>query len=609
MGQEMIDNLMVAKAATFFRIQQRLTNKAVEDLIANLRAYYGVHARNHFKHVRESLDNVHWSAICFSYEKPPAFFKGIADVTDTICGYLMLVEYEGYAAVFASRILLPASFKSKHFAPVPTEHVEGAIATADVVFQKMRMRNMSVSPYAMRNKTLEAPDLANVVGPAGSRRYAPQAYTVIATNGVSRSVTPRTGRIAERSERVNCMELIEFAEGVIDVLRATPADVSSFIRTFARPMSLTEALATSQPLTLAIDTNRLLDLVSGDEATYRLVQFEQPLVELSTTELNQLLADLSQPMALEEGSKRRIAKLEGSNDEAASISLNSKRIALRSLSLGLAPQVQVESLAFPLGADPEPRMLREFLDDENAFIVLFDNVRLAYIDGQVFRDETLLDGGAAFLQHLQADPSLQEVTSEKGTFTATHTAFDPASSFGAIVNHIAAADTVLVCDDLGDEWADFIGIREDGGLTQVSFYHAKHDVLTLSAGSFHISVSQAIKNLGNMAFPQDRMEAKIKAWGRTYNAKGQRTQIARTIRLNGQNLPNAVESARTAPSGIRRAIIVTSSLSKQAVADAFIAIQHGKRPTPTFVQLYWLLQSFFSACTEVGAMGSVVCLP
>lgn len=604
----MIDNLMVAKAATFFTIQQRLTNKAVEDLFANLRAHYGVNARNHFRHVRESLENAHWSAICFSYEKPPAFLEGIANVTDTICGYLMLVEYEGYAAVFASRIHLPTSFKSKHFAPVPTEHVEGGIATADVVFQKMRMRNMSVSPYAMRNKTLEAPDLANVVGPAGSRRYAPQAYTVIA-NGVSRTATPRTGRIAERSERVNHRELIEFAEGVIDVLRATPADVSSFIRTFARPMSLADALATSQPLTLAIDTNRLLDLVSGDEATYRLVQIEQPVVELSTTELSQLLADLDQPMTIEGDSKRRIAKLEGSNDEAASISLNSNRIALRSLSLGIALQVQVESLSFAPGEDPEPKTLRELLDDEDAFIVLFDNARLAYIDGHVFRDETMLDGGAAFLRHLHDDLSLCAVTSEKGTFSAAHRAFDDTSSFGAIVNHIAATDTVLVCDDLGDEWADFIGIREDGGLTQVSFYHAKHGALSLSAGSFHVSVSQAIKNLGNMAFPQERMEAKITAWGTTYNANEQRTQIARTIRLNGQNLPEVVERARTAPNGIRRVVIVTSSLSKQAVADAFTTIQNGGRPTHTFVQLYWLLQSFFSACAEVGATGSIVCQP
>lgn len=603
----MIDHLMVAKAATFFTTQRRLTDQSVKDLFTSLRAHHNVSANNHFKHVCERLGAARWSAICFSYEQTPAFLDDVANVKDTICGYLMLVEYQEHVAVFSSRIQMPTPFKSKYLAPLPIERVEGAIATADAIFQKIRMRNMSVSPYAMRNKTLEAPDLANVVGPAGSRRYAPQVYTVT-TGGISRTATPRTGRIAERSERIPYLDLIEFAKNVIVALGATPTVVSPFIRTFARPTSLAEALAESQPVTLGMDTNRLLDLISGDDATYRLIKTQPVAVELSAGELSQLVIDLDQPMVIERNDRRRVAKLEN-GDEAAYINLNTNKITLRSLSLGISPQIKVENTAFALGTDPDPKTLREVLNDEDAFIILFDNARLAYIDGQVFRDETLMDGGEAFLRHLKVDPSLQLVTSEKGTFTTAHTVFDTTSSFGAIVNHIAAADTVLVCDDLGDEWADFIGIREDGGFTQISFYHAKHGALSLSAGSLHISISQAMKNLGNMALPQERMRAKIRGWGKTYNADRQRTQIARTIRLNGQNLPDAVGRARMAPDGIRRAVIVTSSLSKQAVADAFTAIQNGGRPTHTFVQLYWLLQSFFSACTEVGAVGTVVCQP
>ncbi|MBY5356701.1 hypothetical protein HFO94_24750 [Rhizobium leguminosarum] len=297
----------------------------------------------------------------------------------------------------------------------------------------------------------------------------------------------------------------------------------------------------------------------------------------------------------------------GTDDEAAAISLNKHRIALRSLTLGGADQIKIESLQMPAGEDPDRRSLRQYLDEENAFVVLFDDVRLSYIDGQVFRDETMLDGGASFLRYLHAEASLQAVTSEKGNFVAGQTAFDATSTFGAVVNHIAATDTTLVCDDLGDEWADFIGIRETGGLTQISFYHAKHGALEVSAASFHVSVSQAIKNLGNMGFPKERMTAKIEGWGGTYNAPGQATQIPKIFRSNGANLAETFASARTAPDGLRRAVIVTSSLSKQAVADVFAAIQAGQRPSHTFVQLYWLLQSFFSACTEVGATGSVVC--
>jgi hypothetical protein len=305
----------------------------------------------------------------------------------------------------------------------------------------------------------------------------------------------------------------------------------------------------------------------------------------------------------------RVARDPATGDQAASISLNKNRIALRSLSSPQASDVYVEKASEPLGEDGDRQTLRAYLEDTNALIVLFDDVRLAYIDGQVFRDETLLDGGQSFLRYFTASVPLAAVTSEKGAFAAAQTAFDGTSSFGAIVDHIAAADPILLCDDLGDEWADFIGVSDDAGLTQISFYHAKHGALSLGASPFHVSVSQAIKNLGNMMFPEERLEAKLGLWGSTYNAPEQETQIQRTIRSHAADLAVALRRTRTAPDARRRAVIVTSSLSRHAVADALAAIQNGQRPAPSFVQLYWLLQSFFSACAEVGASGAVVCQP
>jgi hypothetical protein len=605
----MIDDLTVAKAATFFRTKKRPSDRAIEGLFTTLRANYGVSTHNIFRHVREPLGNARWSAICFSYKVPPAFLDPTTDIMETLCGYLLLVEYEGHIAMFSSRISLPAPFKTQHFFPVPIARVEGAVATANAVFRKMRMRNMTLSQYAMRNKTLEAPDLSNAMGPGGSRRYAPQAYTVTA-DGALKSATPGRGRIAVRSDRVGYEELVEYAKSVIDELCVEPVNVSSFIRNFARPISLADALASSQPITFAIDATRLAEAVDGDEAEYRLVRpVGDEIVEVSADDLTQLLNQLDQPLIIQGDSKLREAKINANEDAVATISLNRNRIALRSLDLGMAADIEVESRSVALGSDPERRSLRAFLDDENAFIVLFDDVRLAYIDGQVFRDETLLDGGATFLRYLHPDPSLQAVTSEKGTFAAGQTEFDAASSFGAIVTHIASPDTTLVCDDLGDEWADFIGIREEGGLTRISFYHAKHDNLTLSAGSFHVSISQATKNLGNMALPEERMQAKVRHWGTTYNAPRQPTQIVRTIRAQNNNLADVIARARTAPDIVRRAVIVTSSLSRQAVQDAFDDIRDGQRPTHTFVQLYWLLQLFFSTCADAGVMGAIVCQP
>ncbi len=604
----MIENLAVGKSAAFFTIRAKLTHAVVDELFKQLRSKHGTKRKNVFSHIRERHGDTRWSAICFKYKAPPVFLDSASELREELLGYLLLVEYQKHAALFSSRLSLPSSFKTQHLAPVATSRVEGAIAHGNAVFQKIRMRNMSVSPHVMRNKTLEAPNLANVVGPAGIRRYAPQTYAVT-HEGTYSTATPSTGRIGVRSGKVKHEDLIEFAVTTIDALRQDPVDVSPFIKTFARPISLTEALKLSQPSAIAVDTARLAASVIGDEATHRLVRTTEETSELSIDEIHELFRDLETALEIKGKGKMRSASLPKEGAECAKISLNKSRIALRSLTLGASASVKVESRSVALGNDPDQRALHSFIDEENSFIVLFDDICLSYIGGQVFQDEAMLDGGKGVLPYLHPEGSLQTVVSEKGDFVANQVKFDDTSTFGAIVDHIAAEDDTLVCDDLGDEWADFIGFRENAGFVQVSFYHAKHGPLELSAGSFHIAVSQAIKNLGNMMLPPERMEAKIQGWSTTYNAPNQPTKIEKIIRSNTGDLSASFARGRTAPDVRRRAIIVTSSLSKKEVEAAFTDIQNGQRPSHSFVQLYWLLQSFFSACTEVGATGSIVCQP
>jgi hypothetical protein len=177
-----------------------------------------------------------------------------------------------------------------------------------------------------------------------------------------------------------------------------------------------------------------------------------------------------------------------------------------------------------------------------------------------------------------------------------------------VIATVADGDEVLVCDDLGDEWADFIGLNNSSSPPRITFYHAKHGDLSLGATPFHESVGQALKNLRSMILPPEVMGGKINGWRKNYKSrKGVQTAIARVVRSNSDDLADEFARARMAPDAIRRVMIVTSSLSKAAVAQALGRIKAGHRPDPYFVQLYWLLLSFFSACTDMNAFGYVVC--
>src|SRR5690606_9195594 len=142
----------------------------------------------------------------------------------------------------------------------------------------------------------------------------------------------------------------------------------------------------------------------------------------------------------------------------------------------------------------------------------------------------------------------------------------------------------------------------------VSFYHAKHGNRSLGASPFHEAVGQAMKNLGRMPLAADTMPPKYASWAAPYRNDGVTTAISRLMRGGDQAAIEAgVGSVREAHDLEKRVFIVASSLSRADVAAAFTAAAGGTPPSAHFVQLYWLLTNYFSACTEMGATGYVVC--
>ncbi|HUE80381.1 MAG TPA: hypothetical protein VMN38_12230 [Sphingomicrobium sp.] len=602
----MIEHLRVSKTANFHRLARRMTNAAVDDLFRKVRASHPSASQNLFQHRRVHEDGAIWSAISFLYERPVAFLDVASTVRERVCGFMLMVEYRGHVAIFRSHVELPAGFVTRHLSRVPVDRVDAAVAQQDAVFEQIRLRNMSLARHAMRAKTFEADDLRDVVGPSAANRYVPQGYRVRAGED-HYSTTPSTGRIGQRSDRVDHMALIDYAKAVIANLAADGAAPASFIRRFARAISLAD-IEGARPTAFAVDVAGLVDAIY-ERAEFRLVREEGgETVALDKVATEAALAELDTVLEVRGDGRMLTLHIAGDDVTQGTIALNKTRIALRALAVPAGTELMIERTDQPVGADPNRMSLRSHIDRENLFILLFEDFSLAYIGGTLFRDDALVDGGTTLLGYLVTSPLLDLVVDEKGSFTEGHTAFDANSTFGAIVNGIAEGDEILVCDDLGDEWADFIGLSNSSMPRRISFYHGKHGNLSLGAKPFHVSVSQAMKNLQRMTLPDEEIPGKIASWNQNYvSGKGVNTAIPRVARGEPADLADAFARARGAPDSIRRAMIVTSSLSKGAVEASLVHIAAGGRPDPYFVQLYWLLLSYFSACTEMNAMGYVVC--
>jgi hypothetical protein len=603
-----IDRLRVAKSAHFYKRRKRLAKAAIVELFRSLRNQALAPSNNLFHHLKESIWGASWSAIAFFHEREPAFLDlPVGTMKERLCGYIMLIEYREHIVIFKSGLDLPSPFKIAHLRSVPDDRVEMAVAYADAVFEQIRLRSMGTSKFALRTKTLEADDLQNVVPPSGTNRFVPRGYRT-RRGDEHYAVTPNTGRISMRSDRVGLEPLVKWTTTVVDRLIDNTIPSAPFIRQFARSIDLANLPPDVEPLHLAIDIQGLKTDLLEDTAQFRLErQTGENRSVLGSVETASILKSLERTFEVRKVRKElRLYEVGANVTQVGKIELGKSRIALRYLDVPEIANLFIVNKAPIPGEETDPIPLRRFVDQNNLFTVLFTDFAIVYLEGSLYKDPSIIGGGEAFLAHFRSDPILSAVDSEKGSFSANQLSFDSDSVFGALINRIAAADEVLICDDLGDEWADFIGVCVTSQPKTISFYHAKHGDVSLSASAFHIAVGQAIKNLGRMHLSQSVIAGKLHKWSSTYNADGVATSIPRIA--NGANaLQQNIEKVASSPDSIRRVFIVTSSLSRAQLVTAFEEIRRGSPPKAYFVQMYWLLNSFFSACVEVGAFPYVIC--
>jgi hypothetical protein len=606
----MIEHLKIGRTAYFYKRKKALSDNAVTKLFTSLRKNANEPSRNLFREVRVKSGEGRYSAICFDFARQPSFLDAKAKVWERIYGFLLIVEKDDLIAVLKSGLDLPANFKTDYLEKLAGRRVETAIAREDSIFEKLRLRNMSTSKLSLRLKTLEANNLENAVAISSASRFVPQAYTVKRPDG-SYSATPNTGRISSQSERTNLGELVAWSSGMINALKTEQGTSAAFIKNFARPISLVDIPVTTHPTYLAFDIGSLREAFYGEEPYFRLVRAQgDSFVELKKDAGDAALNDLDCHFRIgHDGDEYPIMNPDDGLPNGK-VSIRKTRISLTGFTRASIDDIYVEDVASDSGPNTKRTPLARFLDQEDRFILLFNDLAVAYIDGSLFRDDAMLAGGATFLAHLQTWEALTDTTDEKGNFRRKQREFARHSVFRVVVDHVAGDADILVCDDLSDEWADFIAVNTMAQPPTVSFYHAKHGELSLGASPFHISVGQAIKNLGRMTLPAQAMPAKYRGWDRNYAAPGVQSSIARIIRGGTrQEVEGRIDLLRTAPDLVRRVFIVTSSLSRAAVTAVFQNAAQGIPPTPHFVQLYWLLMSYFSACTEVGVVGYVICRP
>lgn len=146
--------------------------------------------------------------------------------------------------------------------------------------------------------------------------------------------------------------------------------------------------------------------------------------------------------------------------------------------------------------------LQKFIVKHGYYSVTFTDPKYMYFMGSCFEDSSGVSEINSILEIMHPKAEIPKVTSEKGNFTNTCTAFEYNSMFG-VVESLHQNDDYILCDDLGIEWADHITLNRTD--SNISFIHSKHGSTSTSASKLHDVVGQGIKNLGNMYFTKCRV--------------------------------------------------------------------------------------------------------
>ena len=95
----MIEHFKIGRAGYFYKCKKALSDTAITALFTTLRQNSQNPSQNFFREVRVRSGRVRYSAICFSFERQPAFLDAQAGVWERIFGFVLIVEKGDLIAV------------------------------------------------------------------------------------------------------------------------------------------------------------------------------------------------------------------------------------------------------------------------------------------------------------------------------------------------------------------------------------------------------------------------------------------------------------------------------------------------------------------------------
>lgn len=593
------NDIRLTSSAYFFRKSSGIPDSIVERFFAKISERRSEDPLLYV--LRETKDQVVFSLIIFPFERIPSFLEESVAISDGIFeksyAYLVLAEYDSFV-VINSRNINGQPIISEYLEHLDYNILVKLYHSDNTLFEKFTLQNTDISDRALRTKRMEAIDLKEIIGALGANKFIVNNLRVgVDYNKIS--LNTGTSRINQLGEKYTIDDFLNWSVVVVDQINNLDISQPSYTDIFATPLKFSDHIKGLLPISILFSFGRVIEEIERNEIIeiYYQLGKEKRVINDFIKKLKAFEKALPISQIIKRGFTVHKIEIDAIKDFVMLI--NDKSITVHSKRLR---NVMIKRR----GADDIS--LLEHINRTNAFFVVFEEAEFVYYARHLFKDNQLLGNIEGFLSIFKPLITINDSIGEKGKITALQKKFQPKSLFRIIEDTFSKEFKFLVCDDLGKEWADFIGIGEE----RIVFFHAKTGKTGISATNFHEVIGQAQKNLGNMSPSINDLEKKKRIWSDTYRDDKINSQILRLRKgSNVEDLILEYQKVMRRPNLKRQVIVFIDFISYASLSQNLYLLRDGKpcKSKREMVQILWFISSLIATCREVGVEVFIYCKP
>ena len=581
------------------------------------------HKRNgnyKFTDQKNESDFFYYSKV-FKIQTEPSFSTD-SRLLETKYGYCTIVKYKEYILINSKFCSLNKEVIKIIGTELPFEEFTKYFTKDTAEFEKITLSNSSIMS-GIRSRIIEGQKLQENFRPIYSSKHVLKAFRVL-QDGVVFSQSPSTSKLNYRNGKLKVEEYINWCKTIIDSINTNNS--SKYFDNFAKPVDISK-MKELVPTIIFIDLNFLKDYEDLRFITRQeqveiescfIFKYYNGLFNLQNLSNDKYIIDYNYPYVLSSRINLKLNKNNSSSLQKIKYTTNNriedafktsknKQLKINKNKKTITYHIEDIDVFYKYKDDDKEITLKELI--ENNSTILFDNSQFFYYKKTLFQDSKLQDSG--FLRYFHAENNMINAKSEKGIFNQNSVNFSDDSIFDILEKRLRGLEyTDIICDDLGNERADYIAFDEN----RLGFFHAKYkqvdsDRGKKSASALHDVVSQALKNLvfldniENINLEQTYQHK----WLEKYKNNNIQTQINR-IRESANSSNSIVERIKETNRQInvqKYMVLVVNFISKSEISDY---IQNPSTNTQ-IQQIVWLLSSFISTCQEMNIIPQIICKP